>query len=97
MASSFPPIIAGNPPINTYRIITRAGVTSTVQAFGYSEDKSLGRIYFHQEANWSDRDNFFFLSEVAGIIQTSAFSPEEFPQKLKAEQSPENRDRRNVA
>jgi len=59
MASSFPPIIAGNPPIKTYRIITRAGVTSTVQAFGYSEDKSLGRIYFHQEANWSDQTTSF--------------------------------------
>ena len=61
--------------MKTYTIITKAGVTTTVQAFGYTEDKTFGRIYFHQDETRSDRDNFFFLSEVAGIIQRGSPFP----------------------
>jgi hypothetical protein len=61
--------------MKTYTIITKAGVTTTVQAFGYTEDKTFGRIYFHQDENRSDRDNFLFLSEVAGILQRDASFP----------------------
>ena len=57
--------------MKTYRVITKAGVTSTVQAFGYTEDKTFGRIFFHQDEHRSDRDNFFLLSEVAGIIKVA--------------------------
>lgn len=68
--------------MKTYQVFRRKGETVTVEAYSYTEDKRSKRFYFHRNQSKQDKECFFAVSDVAGIIVSSEIRPRVTPESI---------------
>jgi hypothetical protein len=58
-----------------YRLLFASGKDRTIHAYSYTHDKALGKYYFHQKEDRSDKDSFVVADGVDGIVEQPTSEP----------------------